>query len=131
VLARALERSQKTAVQLMSMRPLRPGIVRPGRSNSSWSPAARSWTGSGPGLIAEPLAERGYRVVAVDNSPEMLAYLSRAVPVLGDIEVLELGERFSLHIVGCVDEVTGQQNRIDRFLATAARHVKASGRVVV
>jgi SAM-dependent methyltransferase len=87
--------------------------------------------GSSPGLIAEPLAERGYRVVAVDNSPEMLAYLSRAVPVLGDIELVDLGERFDVVLLASHVVNTSDHEQRDRFLATAARHVKASGHLVV
>jgi 2-polyprenyl-3-methyl-5-hydroxy-6-metoxy-1,4-benzoquinol methylase len=87
--------------------------------------------GSGPGLIPEPLAQRGYRVVAVDNSPEMLAHLSRPVPVLSDIETLDLGERFHVVLLASHLINTSDQEQRDRFLATAARHVKASGHLVV
>lgn len=87
--------------------------------------------GAGTGLIAEPLAEWGYRVVAVDNSAEMLARLRRATPVRGDIEDLNLDERFDVVLLAShLVNAPGAEER-DRFLATAARHVKPSGRVLV
>ena len=87
--------------------------------------------GAGTGLIAEPLAESGYRAVAVDNSAEMLTHLRRATPVCGDIEGIDLDERFDVvllasHLVNTPDAEVRQ-----RFLAAAARHVKPSGRVLM
>lgn len=87
--------------------------------------------GAGTGLVAEPLAMRGFRVVAVDDSPEMLSHLRNAVPVQAQIQALRLDERFDVvllasHLVNTPDGVERQ-----RLLATAARHVKPSGRVVI
>ncbi len=86
--------------------------------------------GVGTGLLAEPLAASGLRVVGVDDSPEMLSYLERAEPVLAKIEHLELDERFDVvllasHLVNTADEA---ERRL--FIATAARHCKPGGHVV-
>lgn len=87
--------------------------------------------GAGTGLVAEPLAMRGFRVVAVDDSPEMLSHLRRAVPVQAQIQALRLEERFDVvllasHLVNTPDGAERQ-----RLLSSAARHVKPSGRVVI
>ena len=50
--------------------------------------------GCGTGRITRPLVALGHAVTAVDNSPEMLAYVRGAETVLADIESLELGRRF-------------------------------------
>lgn len=52
--------------------------------------------GCGVGRIADPLVALGHRVVAVDDSPDMLAHVHAAEPVLSKIEDLDLGERFGV-----------------------------------
>jgi SAM-dependent methyltransferase len=47
--------------------------------------------GTGVGRIANALARAGHAVVAVDNSPEMLAAVVGAEPVLGNVYTLDLG----------------------------------------
>ena len=50
--------------------------------------------GCGTGRITRQLARLGYRVTAVDESPEMLAKVRDAETVHAQIERLELGSRF-------------------------------------
>ncbi len=50
--------------------------------------------GSGPGRIARQLVSLGHRVVAVDDSPEMLSHIDYAETVLADLFSLDLGRRF-------------------------------------
>ena len=55
--------------------------------------------GCGVGRIADPLVALGHRVVAVDDSPDMLAHVRAAEPVRSGIEDLDLGERFDVVIM--------------------------------
>ncbi|HEX3089280.1 MAG TPA: class I SAM-dependent methyltransferase [Ilumatobacteraceae bacterium] len=55
--------------------------------------------GSGPGRIANVVAAAGHDVVAVDDSPEILARVVRAETVLGDVWTLDLGRRFDAVLV--------------------------------
>jgi SAM-dependent methyltransferase len=87
--------------------------------------------GSGTGRLAEPLAEAGFRVVAVDDSAEMLSYLSRAEPVRASIEGLRLDERFDVVVLASHLVNTADDAQRSRFLQTAARHVAPEGRVLV
>ena len=57
-------------------------------------PASVLDLGSGPGRIANALVRRGYVVVAVDDSEEMLRHVQGAETVLGDVGSLRLGRRF-------------------------------------
>lgn len=50
--------------------------------------------GCGAGRITRQLVRLGYRVTAVDESPEMLANVLDAATVQAQIEGLELGRRF-------------------------------------
>lgn len=87
--------------------------------------------GAGTGLIAEPLAESGYRVFAIDNSAAMLAHLHAATPILGDIEGIHLNERFDVVLLASNLVNTPDAEERQQFLAAAARHVKPSGRVLM
>jgi SAM-dependent methyltransferase len=55
--------------------------------------------GCGVGRITEPLAALGHRIVAVDNSPEMLDHVRSARTVLADVETLALGEVFDVVVL--------------------------------
>jgi SAM-dependent methyltransferase len=56
--------------------------------------------GCGVGRLTKPLLQRGYRVTAVDNSPEMLEYVpTQAQKVCSDIETLSLGAAFDTVIL--------------------------------
>lgn len=87
--------------------------------------------GCGTGRILRPLATLGHRVTGVDESPEMLAHLGDLPHHRGRIEDLTLGRTFDVvllasHLLNTADPV-----RRAAFLATAARHVAASGAVIV
>ena len=87
--------------------------------------------GSGPGRIANQLAASGHDVVAVDDSPAMLARIVGAETVLGDVWTLDLGRRFDavLALSHLIDSPTRSQ-RID-LLRVCRRHLDEAGIVVV
>jgi len=86
--------------------------------------------GCGAGRLTRALTAAGHPVVAVDESPEMLAHVEApAQRVLGDAAEIRLPTRF-----GAVVLASYLVNHADRgaaFLATAARHVAPEGVVVV
>jgi SAM-dependent methyltransferase len=88
--------------------------------------------GCGTGGHAVPLARRGYEVVGVDRSPDMLerarAQDSPARFELGDISNLNLGETFDAALM--MFAVLGYQvgnSDVQAALATARRHLRSSG----
>lgn len=87
--------------------------------------------GAGTGRLAEPLALAGLRVVAVDDSAEMLAHLHHAEPVCSRIEDLHLDERFDAVILASHLVNTPHVEQRNRLLDAAARHVAPDGRVLV
>jgi SAM-dependent methyltransferase len=84
--------------------------------------------GSGVGRIADPLVALGHRVVAVDDSPDMLAHVHAAEPVLSTIEALELGERFDAVLLASHLANTPDTTARRALFATARRH--AAGTVL-
>jgi SAM-dependent methyltransferase len=87
--------------------------------------------GAGVGRVADPLARLGHRVVAVDESAEMLAHVQVAEPVLSRIEDLALGERFGAVLMAShLANVPDVAERRALF-AAAARHLKPTGTVFV
>src|SRR5207248_9119782 len=50
--------------------------------------------GCGAGRMTHRLIELGHPVVAVDQSPEMLAHVRGAATLQADMETLDLGRRF-------------------------------------
>ena len=87
--------------------------------------------GSGTGRVTGALTALGHRVVAVDESPEMLAHITTAETVCARIEDLALDERFDVvllasHLVNVPDERDRQQ-----LLRACARHVAAAGCVII
>jgi SAM-dependent methyltransferase len=85
--------------------------------------------GSGPGRIANALVGRGYDVVAVDDSEEMLRHVS-AERVRADVASLRLQRRFDCvllasHFVNDADD--GSRRAV---LETCAVHVESSGVVL-
>jgi SAM-dependent methyltransferase len=91
--------------------------------------------GCGTGGHAVPLAERGYDVVGVDRSPEMLKRAiergSGARFELAEIGTLDLGETFDAALL--MFAVLGYQvgnADVQAALATARRHLHVTGLVV-
>jgi len=87
--------------------------------------------GCGAGRVTHPLVALGHAVVGVDESPEMLAHVRGARTVLARIDGLDLGVRFDVvvlasHLVNVPDD-----DLLAAFLATCARHVRATGCVVI
>lgn len=86
--------------------------------------------GAGAGRVTRELVARGYEVVAVDDSAQMLAHVEGAERRLGRIESLDLGRRFDAVLL-CSHLVNSAAAERDAFVATAARHVRPDGCVVV
>ena len=87
--------------------------------------------GAGTGRVTGPLAALGHRVLAVDESPEMLAHITTARTVCSRIQDLALDERFDVVLLAShLINVPGDQERRD-LLAACARHVSPSGCVLI
>lgn len=87
--------------------------------------------GAGAGRITRPLIGLGHEVVAVDESPDMLAYIHGAETVQCRIEELALDRRFDVvllmsHLIENPDRELCQQ-----FLKTCRAHVADSGSVLL
>jgi SAM-dependent methyltransferase len=87
--------------------------------------------GSGCGRIAHALVDLGHPVVAVDDSPDMLAHVHGAETVCGRIEDLRLDRRFDAvllcsHLINTPAEPVRHS-----LLATARRHLADSGKLLV
>jgi len=86
--------------------------------------------GCGTGRITHPLVALGHAVVAVDESPEMLAHVRGAETVRARIQDLYLGRRFGVvllasHLINADDETRSN------FLDACRRHVADDGCVIV
>ncbi|OXM58245.1 SAM-dependent methyltransferase [Amycolatopsis thailandensis] len=86
--------------------------------------------GSGAGRVTHALLDLGHPVVAVDDSPEMLAEV-RAETVCSKIEELRLGRVFDAVLLGSHLVNTAADADHAAFLATARAHVAPGGRVLV
>ncbi|WP_410647461.1 class I SAM-dependent methyltransferase [Amycolatopsis sp. cmx-4-54] len=86
--------------------------------------------GSGVGRITHALLDLGHPVVAVDDSPEMLAHV-RADKVCSKIEELRLDRVFDAVLLG--SHLINTAAAADRaaFLLAAGAHVAPGGRVLV
>jgi SAM-dependent methyltransferase len=88
--------------------------------------------GSGTGRVTHPLVALGHAVVAVDESPEMLAHVQGAETVLARIEGLDLGERrfdavlMASHLIN----VPSDGMRL-ALLSTCRRYVTDTGCVII
>ena len=85
--------------------------------------------GCGTGRMTRPLLARGYRVTAVDNSPEMLAHVpAEASAVCADIEDLALQATFdNVILASCLVNVWPVRAAL---LATCCRHLRRGGRLL-
>ena len=87
--------------------------------------------GSGAGRIANPLAEKGYQVTAVDDSADMLAHVGGAKTVQARIEDLRLPEKYDLVLLASsLVNYPGVEARRG-LLATVAHHLKPAGKAVI
>jgi SAM-dependent methyltransferase len=88
--------------------------------------------GCGVGRITRELLARGYRVTAVDNSPEMLAHVpSQASRICADIETLVVETTFDAVILAsCLVNVADAAIRAAQ-LAKCRDLLKPSGRLIL
>jgi SAM-dependent methyltransferase len=86
--------------------------------------------GSGTGRITHPLVALGHPVVAVDESPEMLAYVHDAETVCSRIEDLALGRSFDAVLLAS-HLINADPTTRTAFLAACRRHVADDGRVII
>jgi SAM-dependent methyltransferase len=86
--------------------------------------------GCGVGRITHALTALGHPVVAVDESPEMLAHVRGAETVLSRIEDLDLGRTFPCVLL-MSNLVNTRVSRRRAFLGTCRRHVAPDGVVLV
>jgi SAM-dependent methyltransferase len=92
----------------------------------------------GTGRIALPLAERGVRVVGIDNSEPMLARLrekpgaERLEAMVGDMATTRVDGEFSLVylVFNTIFNLTTQDGQVACF-ANAAAHLGSGGRFVI
>jgi len=88
--------------------------------------------GCGTGRITRALLEKGFRVVAVDNSPDMLSLVPRGTqPVLSDIEALHLGQEFDVVLLASHLINTPEEAIRGKFLESCRRHLHHSGALVL
>jgi SAM-dependent methyltransferase len=87
--------------------------------------------GCGAGRITRGLVALGHPVVAVDESPEMLALVSDAETVLSSIEVLDLRREFPAVLLASNLVNTPNLGQRGRFLATCRRHLASGGSVLI
>lgn len=87
--------------------------------------------GCGVGRIADPLAQLGHRVVAVDDSEEMLAHVGSAEPVHSRIETLNLAERFDGVLLASRLVNTPDDELRAELLRVTGRHLKRDGLALI
>jgi SAM-dependent methyltransferase len=87
--------------------------------------------GAGAGRITNRLVELGHEVVAVDQSPEMLAHIGGVETVCSSIEELDLGRQFDLVLLMSFVIETADDVQRAAFLATCRRHVADGGSVIL
>jgi SAM-dependent methyltransferase len=78
--------------------------------------------GCGVGRITRQLVARGFDVVAVDESPEMLAHVRHAEIVCGRIEGLDAGRRFDAVLLASNLLAVEDARQRRAFLATCRDH---------
>ena len=86
--------------------------------------------GSGAGRVTHPLIGLGHAVVAVDESPEMLAHIRGAETVCAQIQDLALDRRFDAVLLASHLINAGEPIR-STFLDVCRRHVADDGCVIV
>jgi SAM-dependent methyltransferase len=87
--------------------------------------------GAGAGRVTHPLLALGHPVVAVDESPEMLARVRGAETVRARIQDLRLGRRFDAVLLGSFLVNVADRGLRRRFLEACRDHVDDGGCVLV
>ncbi|NUO40547.1 MAG: class I SAM-dependent methyltransferase [Streptomyces sp.] len=87
--------------------------------------------GCGVGRVTHPLLERGFRVTAVDESPQMLARVQGARTIRGTVEDLDLAETFDVVMLASFLVHTGDAEVRRGMLRACARHVAEDGCVLI
>jgi SAM-dependent methyltransferase len=87
--------------------------------------------GCGAGRVTRPLVTLGHPVVAVDESPEMLAHVRGAETVRGRIQDLGLGRRFDVVLLASHLISTDDAAERSAFLAACRDHVADDGCVII
>ncbi|MFC7586757.1 class I SAM-dependent methyltransferase [Nonomuraea antimicrobica] len=87
--------------------------------------------GAGVGRVTHPLVDRGFQVVAVDESPEMLAHIRGARTVHARVQELRLGERFDTVVLASQLVNTAHDQTRRELVAACARHVRPGGTVLI
>lgn len=87
--------------------------------------------GAGTGRITHRLLELGHPVVAVDESPDMLARIRGAETVCSPIQDLDLGRRFDLVLLMSFLIETPDEALRHAFLRTCRAHVADDGIVIL
>jgi SAM-dependent methyltransferase len=87
--------------------------------------------GCGVGRVTHELLALGHRVVAVDQSAEMLRHVRGAETVLAEIETLQLGRRFGGVVLASNLINVSDPGRRAAFLRTCSRHVAPAGSVLI
>jgi SAM-dependent methyltransferase len=87
--------------------------------------------GAGAGRVTHALLGRGFHVVAVDESAEMLAHITGAETVNRRIEGLDLGRRFDAVLLCSHLINTNDPRQRDDFVAAASRHLGADGVLII
>ncbi|MGH3152237.1 MAG: class I SAM-dependent methyltransferase [Streptosporangiaceae bacterium] len=86
--------------------------------------------GSGAGRVTHPLIALGHQVVAVDESPEMLAHVRDAETVQARIEDLTLDRRFDAVLLAS-HLINADEPTRNTFLDVCRRHVADDGCVII
>jgi len=94
-------------------------------------PATVLELGCGTGRILHGLAALGHEVTGVDQSPEMLAHLRDVPGVCAPIETADLGRTFDAVVLASYLINTPDDAQRAAFLATARRHARAGGVVLL
>jgi SAM-dependent methyltransferase len=87
--------------------------------------------GCGTGRVTLPLTALGHDVVAVDESPDMLAHVTSAETVCSPIEDLSLGRRFDAVLLASTLINVPDDDVRAALLATCRAHVSDTGCVIV
>ncbi|OBJ91854.1 hypothetical protein A9W97_11875 [Mycobacterium gordonae] len=87
--------------------------------------------GSGAGRIANPLADNGFQVTAVDDSADMLNHVRGAKTVQARIEDLRLPERYDVVLLASSLVNYPDVDARRGLLATVAHHLKPTGKAII